>query len=668
MASKVETGISNALTSANSFVADKKQKVGGGLSSARNFMNEKKGKVLGSVAAIKTLLDRVGSLLSVGGVGEPETSFSFMLNVLSIIGVSEQEIIDWVSKLLAGKGTDGILNGIEEAVKAILLANVKNMFTCSMNPFIPDKLMESTIGLNKKPIGGEGIAIDLDAVDVYGVLNLCPVNDDGKNFYFDAKYSDYSISEDNPQPQGYTVNELWKSRDFNAYLWYVINKGTRIGVNANKLYWDNRIKYLNEFSRDPELRDRFFEAEYGPTNFTANKIGIPIEGSSIVKQQIIRCEYVEHAYHAVGNNMLKVYINPNRYYAARKISYKKRNGTVQNVLWVNKTVFEFNYDYIYSLKLFNSKTLVASVINAVLGLISTVSINFGIKKEINAQKVRSIVNSIILADDNSTGNGAYGDYSDCFYKFSNEEYDKMIEEAIKKHAGVYNYNGVDYEIDYNTVMKAIDDINDAATPEELQSAIANAITASANSIGGNNRSSSMSIGYTENDANVDENYTPYVSLGLDVIKRLLNETVTQIVMQVLSPKVAILFKINSVIMGNMDPQSDGWENFMKDSKTLIVNLVLEVKDMLIKQMMQWLLSELKPFLELFVSRVVLEAVRDYVELLSQLVRLCGLLGGSNYGGNYIGDFDFIDLGDVYGADIIPSDLVNNNPEGKNKKC
>ena len=289
MASNVETGISNALTSANSFVADKKQKVGGGLSSARNFMNEKKGKVLGSVAAIKTLLDRVGSLLSVGGVGEPETSFSFMLNVLSIIGVSEQEIIDWVSKLLAGKGTDGILNGIEEAVKAILLTNVKNMFTCSMNPFIPDKLMESTIGLNKKPIGGEGIAIDLDAVDVYGVLNLCTVNDDGKNFYFDAKYSDYSISEDNPQPQGYTVNELWKSRDFNAYLWYVINKGTRIGVNANKLYWDNRIKYLNEFSRDPELRDRFFEAEYGPANFTTNKIGIPIEGSSIVKQQIIRC-------------------------------------------------------------------------------------------------------------------------------------------------------------------------------------------------------------------------------------------------------------------------------------------------------------------------------------------------------------------------------------------
>ena len=218
MASNVETGISNALTSANNFVADKKQKVGDSLSSARKFMNEKKGKVLGSVAAIKTLLDRVGSLLSIGGGGEPETSFSFMLNILSIIGVSEQEIIDWVSKLLAGKGTDGILNGIEEAVKAILLVNVKNMFTCSMNPFIPDKLMESTV-INDKPIGGEGIAIDLDAVDVYGVLNLCPVNDDGKNFYFDAKYSDYNISDTNPHSDGYTVNELWKSRDFNAYLW-----------------------------------------------------------------------------------------------------------------------------------------------------------------------------------------------------------------------------------------------------------------------------------------------------------------------------------------------------------------------------------------------------------------------------------------------------------------
>ena len=663
MASNVETGISNALTSANSFVADKKQKVEGGLSSARNFMNEKKGKVLGSVAAIKTLLDRVGSLLAVGDMGEPETSFTFMLNILNIIGVSEQEIIDWVSKLLAGKGTDGILNTIEEAVKAILLVNVKKMFTCSMNPFIPDKLMESTIGLNNQPIGGEGIAIDLDAVDVYGVLNLCPVNDDGKNFYFDAKYSDYNISDANPHADGYTVNELWKSRDFNAYLWYVINKGTRIGVDADKLYWDNRIKFLDEFSRDPELKDKFFEAQYDPTNFTTAKTGIPIEGSSIVKQQIIKCEYVEHAYHAVGNNMLKVYINPNRYYAARKISYKKANGTVKNVLWVNKTVFEFNYDYIYSLKLFNSKTLVASVINAVLGLISTVSINFGIKKEINAQKVREIVNNIILADDNSTGGGAYGDYSDCFYKFSNEEYDKMLEEAIKKHAGVYNYNGVDYEIDYDAVMKAIDDINEAATPEELQGAIAEAITAAVNSVGGSYSSSP----YSGSDG-VEETYTPYVSLGLDVIKRLLNETVTQIIIQVLSPKVAILFKINSVIMGNIDPQSDGWENFMKDSKSLIINLVLEIKDMLIRQMMMWLLSELKPFLELFVSRIVLESVRYYIELISQLIRFCGLFGGSGYNGNYGGDFDFINLGDVYGADIIPSDLVNNNPEGKNKKC
>ena len=689
-----KTKAGSALSDTTSFI--NKQK--GSISKGIGYANEQKAKVMGSIAAVQTLLNKVSAFVTetmkTNGE-EVESSFSFMLNILSLIGITEQEIIEWVAKLLAGKGTDGFLNVLEESIKAILLANVKKMFTCSMNPFIPDKLMEKTIGVNKKPIGGEGIAIDLDAVDTFGILNLCPVNDNGKDFYFDAKTSDYVPTNGIAEVEGYTVNELWKSRDFNAYLWYVINKGTRIGVEANKLYWDNRVKFLTEFTRDSNLKEKFFAATYSPSNISSTlrpitvetvvgeteegepitediqvadisfqqKLGIPIEGSSIVKQQIIKCEYVEHAYHAVGGNMLKVYINPNRYYAARQISLKIGSEPESRVLWVNKTVFEFNYDYIYSLKFFNTRTLVASIINAVVGLVSSISVNFSIKKEVNAQKVRGVVNSIIIADDNSSGDGAYGDYSECFYKFSNDEYDKMLEEAIKKHAGVYNFNGVDYEVDYDSILKAINDISDAATPEELQAAVSNALTTTASSIG----NGSNSIEYSGVTANTNT-YAPQISLGLDIIKRLLEETVTQIVMQVLTPKVAILYKVNSVIMGDVDPESDGWDNFMKDSKSLIVNLVLEIKSMLVKQMMQWILDELKPLLELFASKVVLEATRDYRELLTQLLTACGLFGGnSSYKGLY-GDTGIIDIGDVYGADITPSDLVNNNPEGKNKKC
>ena len=629
-------------------------------------ISDKKAQIMGSVAAVKTLLERYPVLLNISNDGS-ETSFGFMLNVLALIGVSEQEIIDWVAKLLAGKGTDGVLDGIEQAVKAILLLNIKKLFTCSMNPFIPDKLMYKTIGVNGKPIGGEGIEIDLDAVDTYGILNVCPINEEGSCFYFDAKTSDYNLDDanaavgsENKNHSGYTVTELWKSRDFNAFLWYVINKGQSVGNESNKLYWDNRVKFLEQFSKDSALKERFFST-FKEKGSDERWTKIPIPNSSISKTQIIRCEYVERSGRAVGNNILKVYINPDRYYATRKLSYTTKDKKEHMVLWLNKTVFEFNYDYIYSLKLFNSKTLVASVINAILGLISTISINFSIKKEVSAQKVRTVVENIIRTDDNSP-NGALDSYYDCFYSFSNKEYDAMLEEAIRKHSGVYTYNGVNYDIDYDAIFSAINEISIAATTEELQHAISNAITTAGNSVIGD----LGSIDATSESTSA--HYKPQLSFGLDIIQRLLNETVTQIVMQVLSPKVAILFKINSEIMGNADPQSDSWSMFMKDFQNLITELVIEIKNMILNQLFQWLMDEIKPLLELFVSRVMLETVRFYMELLSQLISACGfafgLGSGNNYGSN---DINIINLGDATGADIIPSgERTNNN--GDRKKC
>ena len=97
-----------------------------------------KAKVVGGIGAIQTLVDNFAALFSIDSYKIGDTSFTFMFNILQILGVNESDLIRWVSKILAGKGTDGILISIEYAVKGILLANVKNILTCSMNPSIPD--------------------------------------------------------------------------------------------------------------------------------------------------------------------------------------------------------------------------------------------------------------------------------------------------------------------------------------------------------------------------------------------------------------------------------------------------------------------------------------------------------------------------------------------------
>lgn len=609
-------------------------------------VSDQKSKALGAIAAVQTLLERYPVLVTVNNDGS-DTSFGFMLNILKIIGVSEYQIIEWVANLLSGKVSDGILEGLEQTVKAILLANVKNLFTCSLNPFIPDRLMDKYISPSGTTIGGEGIELDLDSIDLYGVLGNCPVDRQGGNlFYFDASESDYNDESENLHYEPYTVNELWKSRDFNAYLWFVINKGQSTGTEKNKLYWDNRIKYYKTFKYNEDVKNKFFNT-FSILGTDESKIPIT---NTVSKAQIIRCEYVERPTNRVKSNVLKIYINPARYYAKRKISYKSYNpetgAQTTDLFWVNKTIFEFNYDYIYSLKLFNSKTLVAAVVNALLGIIANISLNYSIKRDVVAAQIGEIVKNIIKVDDTEV--------DDCYFTFSNNEYDRMLAEAMRKHNGTYRYNDEDIEIDYSSIIDSINDISNAATLHEQTRAISKVFTDVSATLSKNGSVS-------EHDK---------FSFGLDIIFKLLQETITQIVMQVLSPKVAILFKVNSEIMGNLDPEEpnwgkfDSWEAFLKNFRNLVTQLIKEIKEMIIKQLYKWLMEQIQPLLELFVSKIMLETIRYYRELIAQLIGACGFAFGDGLGLGNGGNNEYA-IDNVNYADIVP---VQDNPNVKTNGC
>ena len=542
-------------------------------------------KALGSVSAVMTLLERYPVLLTADGTGY-NSSFGLMLNILKILGLNEQDIIDWFSELLSGDGMDGLLEGLEAAVKGILIANIKNMFTCSVNPILPDELM-TTYDVGGQTRNGEGVDMDLDNIDLYGVLGNCPSNSEGSTFYFDAYDSDY-----NPDTEGHpslTPNNLWKSRDFNAFLWYVINKGTI--SDENKLYWDNRIDYYKPFKEDISLRERFFN-----TIGSTDQSSIMVE-NGVYKKQIVRCEYVERPNNTIMSNMLKVHANRNRYYRKREVRLRLINGD-DKLFHLNKTVFEFNYDYIMSLKLFNSKTLVANIVNAILGIVSNISLNYSINRDVVAAQVGQIVKNIIEETDTEV--------TDCHFTFSNDEYEKMMADSIKKHNGTYTYDNSNIDVDYSDIINTINEISSAADLQKRTQAIKNAFT---------NISATLA-----KDGEVSESDS--FSFGLGVIHNLLKETITQIVMQVLSPKVMILYKINSKIMGDLDPENDSWDYFMKNMENLVVNLVKEISDILNKQVYSWMMSQLAPLLEIYTSRILLEKIRFYRELIEQIIA-CG---------------------------------------------
>jgi hypothetical protein len=124
------------------------------------------------------------------------------------------------------------------------------------------------------------------------------------------------------------------------------------------------------------------------------------------------------------------------------------------------------------------------------------------------------------------------------------------------------------------------------------------------------------------------------------------QTVVQIVLQVLSPKVGILFAINSQILGDVGDLND-WENFLKHFDNLIANIVESVKDIIVKELYNFMMQQLKPLLELLISKLALETIKYYKELIQNLILNCIPL--LRFGG---GDALNTQIDNVNYADII----------------
>ena len=597
-------------------------------------IRDSKTKVLGYISAIRTMLDNYPQPKlsdSMEALLNSNTPFGFLIELLKICGVSEKDLLNWVSKILCGqeviqtwvdkekkknsdkvnkksknnKVAQGFLDGIEEVIRVLLLTNVKNMFTCSLNPFIPDEVLKSPNGcvINKNISfnGGSGIKIPLSTIDMFNTLYHSPTSDFGSTLYFDTDYGS---------------NEIWKSTDFNAFLWYVINRGTNVEPESYKLIWDNRVRKRKQLSSNETLKKNFFNLCNGDGSFiSSNEDEVFNEypnrptskkeekknKSKIEKKQYIIVEYNERDNTTISvPDVLTVYLNADRYV---KSIDKNEN------FYLKKTVFEFNFDYIYSLKLFDSKVIVANVINSLLGIVNSATASvlngkYSLQQRIISGKVGEIVKELINGEDTVI--------NDCFFSFSNDEYETLLSETELKQFNHYQFGNISGEInseDSKEIINAINNIGNAGTLEEVQTNITNVFE----------NVSSVTAAQNQN-VEITDKFT----FGNNILFGLIKESVVQIVMQVLSPKVVMLFAINSYFMGDItdgDFSKINVQNFLKGLTNLIVSITKQVFDLLIKELIQFLMDEIRPLLILMAEKLLLERVRFYINLLKRLYAL-----------------------------------------------
>ena len=109
---------------------------------------------------------------------------------------------------------------LEDSCKDIITNMLAAILSCTINPEVKNLIMDVDPNGELCSISS-GFTVPLRLIDPYGLLNYCPTNEVGKNFY--------NVDDD------LTVNTLYKSQDLNAFIWYVMNRGVNdIQIEKNK--------------------------------------------------------------------------------------------------------------------------------------------------------------------------------------------------------------------------------------------------------------------------------------------------------------------------------------------------------------------------------------------------------------------------------------------------
>ena len=262
---------------------------------------------------------------------------------------------------------------------------------------------------------------------------------------------------------------------------------------------------------------------------------------------------------------------------------------IEDNYYYKHLLMEFNTDFILNTKLFDEKVVTARLIDAIIGGLD-MSVNLSLEEKMIRAQIRNMVERILESDDTVV--------SDCFFAFTNEQYDSMLQETEMARIGI--------NMSYDTrtsnpataeeILSMLDNISQDATKEEIQSTVKGMLFSAVSST---------------NPVGSDE-YT--YDLNVNLIENLLTQLMYVIVTVIISPKVYILLMMNLKLMGH-EPNFD-LKKFIDQFKQLIAELIRSVRDQIIQFFYDEIMKLLQEIFSKLSVQVALEQYKYYVELLT----------------------------------------------------
>lgn len=526
-----------------------------------------KNEILGNIESIRITTENYPIMLSSNSIGSMvqnnRASFDFTIDIMKLLGIDPNSVLEKILEKF-DKSSDNFLTAMENAFKIALIANLKGLLSCTVDPFLPDNLFDSYsiigAGTNGEPIigSGEGIVLNIGDFDMLNTLKISPLDDKlGKLYYFDNNYGQ---------------KDLYKSKDFNTFLWYIVNKGINTNnIDKSKLIWNNRNGYNYTVNG---IYNSKKEAEENIKNILEDtiiyitdiekyfKIVKDDGGKKLLEcpdyKNIILCEFLERDF--PNSNVLKIKISSSTY-------GKNKNGKKSN-----STIMEFNSDFINSFTIFDKETFLGRIVAEMTNSLP-IELNLTIDNIINRDKINYYVNRILENEETTI--------SDCFYTFSNNEYEDLIDKAEKKYAGLIE-QGNDTYVEYDEeALKNITKIRDEnSTLQENQMTI------------------NKTFSQIEARTNKNNEQTTFTFSVWETINKLFTSIGVIVMESILSPKIQILLAINKYVSGGYDAYltPDEW---LKNNLSILDSCIREVFNIVDDLLIEMIMKELSPYIDTY---------------------------------------------------------------------
>ena len=505
------------------------------------------------------------------------------------------------------------LNGIEFSVKGIIQNILTGLLSCSIIPEIPESYMDNS---------NIQFIFPKDSFDISGLLNINPLTDIGKNFYSGVDDEDL------------TVNNLYKTNDLNAFIWYSMNRGTTLTQQEkNKMMWDSRIVSERE-GNEEDIRTT-------PEDWN-NWINSKVETNGIFYLNNWQ-KYLDAL--SGSNKTVDIPLHPILQFEPTDFfGYNKGiRVSFPNQTWhkdegiFNKSIYRFNIDYLNNIQIFNPRLIITEMINTLLnGNINLgINLNYSIQTKILEGRINTIIKKALEEDDATV--------EDCFFSFSNDEYNEALKnmELQKYNAKQLNSEtSPAIKIDENFGLNAINEINSMATLNEKISTITktvydiSAIPAQDTAI---EISDKLSLSYNEKWIN-------------DVVMAL----VMPLAKAILTPKVMLLFLINFQIMGmininDIKSLNDVMDLILKKMIAIIISLVRYIKDKIVEFLLKLFFDVAEELIVKWGILVLKEKLDAWLTLLAEAISCIPLFSF----GNVLTQIDDVNYADITQTQDIP---------------